>query len=127
MKDNKNIHISEGLISYNDRCSLLKQKGIVLWLTGLSGSGKSTIAVKVEKILYESNKMAYRLDGDNLRSGLNSNLGFAEVDRNENVRRTIETAGLFKDAGIITIVSLISPYKKMRELARLKIGADCFY
>ncbi|MBN2544685.1 MAG: adenylyl-sulfate kinase [Spirochaetes bacterium] len=127
MKENRNIHVSEGFVSYLDRCRLLNQNGLVLWMTGLSGSGKSTIAVNVEKRLFDKNKAVYRLDGDNIRTGLNSDLGFTENDRNENIRRVIEAAKLFKDAGIITIVSFISPYKKMREQAKLKIGAGCFF
>lgn len=124
---NNNIFYSNGKVSYNDRCRLLKQKGFVLWFTGLSGSGKSTIAIELEKKLIELNKISYRLDGDNIRTGLNSDLGFSNDDRDENIRRIAEVSALFKDAGIITLVSFISPFKKMREYARKIIGKDHFY
>ena len=127
VENRKNIFRSKGKISYKDRCRNLGQKGIVLWFTGLSGSGKSAIAIELEKKLIGMNKKVYRLDGDNIRHGLNSDLGFSEEDRNENIRRIAEVAALFKDAGIITLVSFISPYKKMREFAREKIGKECFY
>lgn len=100
----------------------MRQRGLVVWLTGLSGSGKSTIAVEVEKALIARQKLVYRLDGDNIRHGLNSDLGFSEEDRHENIRRIIEIAALLKDAGLIALVSFITPYRKMRELARAKIG-----
>lgn len=103
------------------------KKGKVIWLFGLSGSGKSTIADKLEEIMI-SNKgqSVYRLDGDALRLGLNSDLGFSERDRLENIRRTAEVAKLFADAGFIVIVSLITPLRSMRNLARDIIGRDRF-
>ena len=115
-----------GQVSHDDRCRLLGQKGIVLWLTGLSGSGKSTIAVEVEKRLIKMGKLCYRLDGDNLRHGLNSDLGFSAEERKENIRRVAEVAVLFADAGLITLVSFIAPYRDMRRFARERIGADRF-
>lgn len=121
-----NLTWSKSNVSYRDRCNLIDQTGFVVWLTGISSSGKSTISTEVEGELYKKNILSYRLDGDNLRHGLCSNLGFSEGDRNENVRRVIETASLFKDAGIVTLVSLISPFKKMREDARKIIGSDYF-
>lgn len=128
MKNNrKNIFQEKGKVTYKDRCKILNQKGIVLWFTGLSGSGKSTIAIELEKKLTSMNKKVYRLDGDNIRLGLNSDLGFSEEDRNENIRRITEVAYLFKDAGLVTIVVFISPYKKMRKFAKDRIGKDSFY
>ncbi|QUL52225.1 adenylyl-sulfate kinase [Paenibacillus tritici] len=109
-----------------DRQRLTGQSGMVVWLTGLSGAGKSTISGSLEKKLIDSNRLVYVLDGDNLRHGLNQNLGFTQADRNENVRRIIEVADLFRDAGLITIVSCISPYAVMREVARQRIG-DAHY
>lgn len=99
-------------------------RGLVVWFTGLSGSGKSTIAVEVEKMLHDAGKPAFRLDGDNIRHGLNSDLGFSEQDRAENIRRVAEVAALFREAGLITLVSFITPYEKLRRLAREKVGAD---
>lgn len=119
--DNKNIFWSEGKITYKDRCQSLKQNGLVIWFTGVSGVGKSTIACELEKALFADGKFAYRLDGDNLRFGLNSDLGFANRDRLENVRRIGETAALFKDAGLIVLVACISPNREMREFAKEKV------
>ena len=92
--------------------------GATVWFTGLSGSGKSTVAAAVEKRLVDEGRPAYRLDGDNLRTGLNADLGFSRAGREENVRRAAEVAGLFADAGLVAIVALISPYRTGRELAR---------
>ena len=122
----KNLTWQEGKVGQEVRRQLLHQKGLVVWLTGLSGSGKSTLAVEVEKALFQQGHAAYRLDGDNIRCGLNSNLGFDEKDRNENIRRIAEVAALFKDAGLITLVSFISPYANMRSYARERVGADAF-
>ncbi|MCK4257691.1 MAG: adenylyl-sulfate kinase [Halanaerobiales bacterium] len=121
-----NVIWHEGKVAYEDRCRLLNQTGLVIWFTGLSGSGKSTIAVEVEKELIKIKKLVYRLDGDNIRCGLNSDLGFSKDDRVENIRRIGEVAALFKDAGLITLVSFISPYRSMREFARKKVGEDNF-
>lgn len=100
--------------------------GKVVWLFGLSGSGKSTIADKLEELLRVETSSVYRLDGDLLRTGLNSDLGFSEQDRMENIRRTAEVAKLFADAGFIVIASLITPLQSMRELAGKIIGMDKF-
>jgi adenylylsulfate kinase len=104
--------------------SLLRQKGIVLWLYGLSGSGKSTIANEVERVLHGDGRMTVILDGDNLRTGLNSNLGFSDDDRTENVRRVAETAKLLAGQGIIVFVSVITPQRRHRAAAREIIGSD---
>ncbi len=125
-KKSDNIVWHSGQVTYEDRCALLNQKGVVLWFTGLSGSGKSTIAVEVERRLTASGKLTYRLDGDNVRHGLNADLGFSPEDRDENIRRIAETAALFKDAGLITLVSFISPFRKMRQFARERAGRDHF-
>jgi bifunctional enzyme CysN/CysC len=93
-------------------------RGLTVWLTGLSASGKSSVAVELERRLVASGRPAYLLDGDNLRHGLNGNLGFSPADRAENVRRVAEVAKLFADAGVVSVVSLISPYQADRELAR---------
>lgn len=122
----KHIVWHEGNATYEGRCRMLGQTGLVVWFTGLSGAGKSTIAVAVERRLYEMGRLVYRLDGDNIRHGLNADLGFAAADRDENIRRTTEVAALFKDAGLITLVSFIAPYRRMRELARKKAGAAGF-
>jgi adenylylsulfate kinase len=121
-----NIKWHSGEINKAAREELLRQQGMVLWFTGLSGSGKSTIAVELEKELYRRGKACYRLDGDNLRFGLNKDLGFTAEDREENIRRIGEVAALFADAGLITLASFISPYKKGREAARQATGADNF-
>jgi len=123
----KNISYHCGFITTHDRENLLQQKGAVLWLTGLSGSGKSTIARELEKKLFESGHSSYVLDGDNIRHGLNKDLGFQPEERTENIRRIAEVANLFADAGIITIVAFISPYKKDRLNAKHIIGAERFF
>ena len=101
-----------------DRQKLLKQKGALIWFTGLSGSGKSTIAFTLEHALVERGRLAYVLDGDNVRHGLNKNLGFSAEDRAENIRRIGEVAKLFADAGLLTIASFVSPYRVDRDLVR---------
>jgi adenylylsulfate kinase len=111
----KNIVWSENYISKGDRENMLQQKGVVIWMTGLSGSGKSTIAKVIEKKLHEKNKLTYILDGDNVRHGLNNDLGFSKKDRIENLRRVTEVGKLFVDLGVVTIVSFISPYREDRE------------
>lgn len=121
-----NIIKYENKINKITRAENIKQRGFVLWFTGLSGSGKSTIAAEVEAELVRLGFSAYLLDGDNLRFGLNANLGFSSGDRDENIRRIYETAALFCDSQMITVVSAISPFKKARELAREKIGAENF-
>jgi adenylylsulfate kinase len=113
-----NVHWHQGEITGEDRHSLLGQKGATLWFTGLSGSGKSTIAVALEKALFQRGKLTYRLDGDNVRLGINKNLGFSAEDRTENIRRIGEIAKLFVDAGVIALSSFISPYKVDRQRVR---------
>ena len=120
MTDQKatNITWHEGQIARPEREQLLGQRGVTVWLTGLSGSGKSTVAVAAEKMLVESGRLAYVLDGDNVRHGLNQNLGFSPEDRTENIRRIGEVAKLFTDCGIIVFTSFISPYRSDRDAAR---------
>lgn len=113
-----NITWHHGKITKDDRIKLLRQKGVTIWLTGLSGSGKSTIAVELEHALIENKHQAYILDGDNIRHGLNKNLGFSPEDRSENIRRIGEVAKLFTDANMITITAFISPYRQDRDNAR---------
>lgn len=125
--NNANIFWQDTPVSYRDRCSLLRQTGIVIWLTGLSGSGKSTLAAGLAASFSKNKKLAYVLDGDNIRHGLNSDLGFKEEDRQENIRRIAHTASLFRDAGVITIVSVISPLGQMRKRARSIIGEEYFF
>lgn len=118
-----NVTWHEGEISRDDRNRLLGQKGATLWFTGLSGSGKSTIAVALEKALHARGRLAYRLDGDNVRLGINKNLGFSAEDRAENIRRIGEIAKLFVDAGTIVLSSFVSPYRADRDLVR-KLHVD---
>jgi adenylylsulfate kinase len=114
----KNITWHHGLVERAEREKRNKNKGVILWYTGLSGSGKSTIANEVEKKLFESGFHTYVLDGDNIRFGLNSNLGFSPEDRTENIRRIGEVAKLFVDAGIIVSTAFISPYREDRDRVR---------
>ncbi len=109
-----------------DKQKLLNQKGIVVWMCGLSGSGKSTIANAAERVLHEQGRMTTILDGDNLRSGLNSDLGFTDNDRLENIRRFSEVAKLLVEQGVITFVSAITPRGELRDLARGILGKDMF-
>jgi len=113
-------------VKREEREQLLKQKGVILWFTGLSGSGKSTVANEVAYKLHEKGKLAYILDGDNIRHGLNKNLGFSPEDRRENIRRISEVANLFADAGIIAITAFISPYAKDRDFCRELAGEGRF-
>ena len=113
-----NVQWHHGEVTRDDRFQLMGQRGATLWFTGLSGSGKSTIAVALESRLYEIGKLAYRLDGDNVRLGINKNLGFSAADRTENIRRIGEIAKLFADAGIISLSSFISPYRADRDAVR---------
>ena len=107
-----------------DKETLLNQRGTIVWLIGLSGSGKSTIANAMEKKLHGENKFVTMLDGDNLRSGINSGLGFSDEDRQENIRRASEIAKLFLNNGAIVLVSLITPQEEFRQMARNIIGED---
>jgi len=113
-----NITFHPGSVTTEERSELLGQKGVTIWFTGLSASGKSTIACALEQHLLHLKKFAYRLDGDNIRFGLNKDLGFDEKSRNENIRRIGEVAKLFSDASAITITAFISPYRKDRQVAR---------
>jgi adenylylsulfate kinase len=117
-----NIKWHHGKITKEDRRKLLNQKGVTIWLTGLSGSGKSTIAVELEHALIENKHQAYILDGDNIRHGLNKNLGFSPEDRTENIRRIGEVAKLFTEANIITIAAFVSPYREDRGNVRKLLG-----
>lgn len=128
MKEQKatNIVWHAHSVRREERESLLKQKGVVLWFTGLSGSGKSTVANEVAYKLHSMGKLTYVLDGDNIRHGLNKNLGFSPEDRNENIRRISEVANLFADAGIIAITAFISPYRKYRNFCRELVGDGRF-
>lgn len=130
--NNDNIVWHDANIKKEDRELLLKQTGVVLWFTGLSGSGKSTVANAVEKKLFEAGRATYLLDGDNIRHGLNKDLGFDKKDRIENIRRIAEVSKLFMDAGIITLSAFISPFIEDRNNARellkdrfIEIFIDC--
>lgn len=118
----RNIVWQNTKISKKHREELLNQRGVVLWLTGLSGAGKSTIASFLEEFLIKRGKLTYLLDGDNLRHGLNKDLSFSYEDRKENIRRVSEVCKLFQDSGIITVASFISPLKEDRYMARNIIG-----
>jgi len=128
-----NIIWHQSEVNQAAREELLKQKGVVIWFTGLSGSGKSTIANQVANVLHQLGKLTYVLDGDNIRHGLNKNLGFSPEDREENIRRIGEVAKLFADAGIIATTAFISPYRKDRDKAReilengrfIEVFVDC--
>lgn len=113
-----NITWHHSTITQANREQLLKQQGKVLWFTGLSGAGKSTLSVALEERLFADGKLSYRLDGDNIRHGLNNNLGFSPADRTENIRRIGEVAKLFVDSGIIVLTAFVSPYRADRDLVR---------
>lgn len=118
--------IFDRMMSRQDKESLLGQKGIMIWMTGLSGSGKSTIALGVERELHKRGILCRILDGDNIRAGINSNLGFSEEDRHENIRRIAEIGKLFVDTGIVTIACFVSPTIGLRQMARDIIGKEDF-
>ena len=118
--------IFDRMMSRDDKEQLLKQRGMMLWFTGLSGSGKSTVAIALERELHSRGLLCRILDGDNIRSGINNNLGFSAEDRVENIRRIAEVGRLFVDTGIITIAALISPNNQLREMAAEIIGKDDF-
>lgn len=113
-----NVHWHHGDVERVHRNQLLGQKGATIWFTGLSGSGKSTVAVALEQALFEKRHLSYRLDGDNIRLGINKNLGFSAEDRAENIRRIGEIAKLFCDTGVITLSSFVSPYREDRDIVR---------
>lgn len=118
--------IFDRMMSRDDKEQLLKQRGMMLWFTGLSGSGKSTVAIALERELHSRGLLCRILDGDNIRSGINNNLGFSAEDRVENIRRIAEVGRLFVDTGIITIAAFISPNNQLREMAAEIIGKDNF-
>ena len=119
-----NVHWHGGEINRPERAQLLGHGGATLWFTGLSGSGKSTIAVGLEQALYQRGVLVYRLDGDNIRLGINKNLGFSAEDRAENIRRVGEVSKLFVDGGVIVLSSFISPYLVDRQIVRALHEAD---
>lgn len=119
--------IFDQTLTRQDKESLLQQKAVVIWMAGLSGSGKSTLAKGLERVLHQQGHLTMLLDGDNLRSGINSNLGFSDADRLENIRRSAETARLFLHSGLVTICSFISPTQEVRQLARQIIGPEDFF
>lgn len=118
--------IFERTLQRDDREALLKQKGIMIWFTGLSGSGKSTLAIALERELYKQGILCRILDGDNIRSGINNNLGFSDADRTENIRRIAEVSKLFVDCGIVTLAAFISPTNAIRHMAAEIIGSEDF-
>lgn len=118
--------IFDQMLSRSDKEALLGQKGVMLWFTGLSGSGKSTVAIALERELQKRGLLCRILDGDNIRSGINKGLGFTAEDRRENIRRIAEVAKLFVDTGIITIAAFISPSNDLRRMASDIIGAEDF-
>lgn len=125
--ENNNIYpIFDRMMTRGDKESLLGQHSLMVWFTGLSGSGKSTIAIALERELHQRGLLCRILDGDNIRSGINNNLGFSEADRVENIRRIAEVSKLFVDTGIITIAAFISPSNDIREMAADIIGRDDF-
>ena len=119
--------IFDTILGKSQKERLNQQKALVIWMVGLSGSGKSTLARSLENNLYEMGYLTKLLDGDNLRSGINNNLGFSEEDRTENIRRAAEVSKLFAQCGVVTICSLISPTAAIRSMARDIIGPDLFY
>ena len=127
MEKSENIYpVFDRMLTRADKESLLKQRGMMLWFTGLSGSGKSTVAIALERELHSRGLLCRILDGDNIRSGINNNLGFSAEDRVENIRRIAEVGRLFVDTGIITIAAFISPNNQLREMAAEIIGKDDF-
>lgn len=126
MVKSTNIVWHESEVKKVDRQRLLKHKNAILWFTGLSGSGKSTISVALEKELFSRGILSYRLDGDNIRHGLNKNLGFSPEDRTENIRRIGEVSTLMVDAGLFTLTAFISPYRADRDLVRELVKEDEF-
>lgn len=122
--DPRNLTIHQTSVRREDRMGVSKQRGAVLWFTGLSGSGKSTVSNAVEARLNAIGRLTYLLDGDNVRNGLCADLGFTDADRQENIRRVAHVSRLFWDANLITLVSFISPFRQERRFARELIGAD---
>lgn len=125
--ENNIYPIFDKMLGRSDKEALLGQRGMMVWFTGLSGSGKSTIAIAIERELQQRGILCRLLDGDNIRTGINNNLGFSEADRMENIRRIAEVAKLFVDTGIVTLAAFISPLRQMRDMAANIIGRDDFY
>jgi adenylyl-sulfate kinase len=126
--EDRNVVWHDGAVARSERGAVTGGAGAVVWLTGLSGSGKSTVAVAVEEALVQRGRAAYLLDGDNLRHGLNSDLGFSAEDRSENIRRVGEVATLFADAGVVAVVPLISPFRAARDAVRERVeGAGLLF
>ena len=124
----ENIYpIYDRMMTRLDKESLLNQRGMMVWFTGLSGSGKSTVALGVERELHKRGLLCRILDGDNIRAGINNNLGFSQEDRKENIRRIAEIGKLFVQTGIITLACFVSPTEEIRRLARLIIGEEDFF
>ncbi len=127
MEETKHIYpIFDRMLTRRDKETLLGQRGVMVWFTGLSGSGKSTVAIAVERELHRRGLLCRILDGDNIRTGINNNLGFSEADRVENIRRIAEVGKLFVDTGIITLAAFISPTNSLREMAERIIGEADF-
>lgn len=127
MNNSENIYpIFDRMLTRQDKEQLLGQRGVMLWFTGLSGSGKSTVAIALERELQRRGLLCRILDGDNIRTGINANLGFSADDRKENIRRIAEVSKLFVDTGIITIAAFISPTEELRQMAARIIGTDDF-
>lgn len=127
MEQEKHIYpVFDRMLTRRDKEQLLGQRGVMVWFTGLSGSGKSTVAIAVERELHRRGLLCRILDGDNIRSGINNNLGFSEADRVENIRRIAEVGKLFIDTGIITLAAFISPNDALREMAAGIIGKEDF-
>ncbi len=126
-KNNNNIYpVFDKMLGRADKEALLGQHGLMVWFTGLSGSGKSTVAIALERELQRRGILCRLLDGDNIRTGINNNLGFSEEDRIENIRRIAEVSKLFVDTGIVTLAAFISPMRQMRQMAADIIGRDDF-
>ena len=121
-----NITWHEGHVTRKEREKILGQRGVTVWLTGLSGSGKSTVATAAEQVVLSKDKLAYVLDGDNVRHGLNKNLGFSPEDRTENIRRIGEVAKLFNDSGVVVFTAFISPYREDRDAVRALMAEGDF-
>ncbi|MGL4806959.1 MAG: adenylyl-sulfate kinase [Bacteroidales bacterium] len=126
MNENHIYPIFDRMLQRSDREDLLNQKGLMIWFTGLSGSGKSTLAIALERELHQRGILCRILDGDNIRSGINNNLGFSNEDRIENIRRIAEVSKLFVDTGVVTLAAFISPTNDIRKLATDIIGSDDF-
>ena len=124
--ENNIYPVFDRMLGRKDKEQLLHQRGVMLWFTGLSGSGKSTVAIALERELQSRGLLCRILDGDNIRTGINSNLGFSAEDRRENIRRIAEVGKLFVDTGIITIAAFISPTEEVRQMAEQIIGVDDF-